>query len=93
MNEQAIKTEARLYVLECFAASQLAMFVVEKAAADPLQAFAKVQEQLVASCRRQTFPGLNSALSDHLSGEIEIAALALAKSANEQIALLVTRGR
>jgi hypothetical protein len=67
--QQWIKNEMRLYALECLVC-QLYALVYQMV---PPGASELTQKAWIESARQQTFPGMDSALSDLFSAELEVA--------------------
>ena len=93
MNEDAIKAEVRLYVLEVFVANLFALTCAQHAPSNPSGAFQEVQNQMLTGARGLTFPGIDPAASDLLSAEIEDAVSRLGAMVSEQIGVALRRPR
>jgi hypothetical protein len=89
MNEKAIKAEMRLYVVESFVSTLVALECLKIDHKRPLQVFQGLQKQIIESARRQTFPQLDPAKSDLFSAELEDAASRLAAMVGDQIASIL----
>lgn len=84
MDEKALKTEMRLYVIEVFVANLFAMHCLQTEPNAPLAAFEAIKNQMLEGAQRLTIPG-DAVVSALLSGEIEDAVAHLAGLVSEQI--------
>jgi hypothetical protein len=92
MDEEKIKKEIRLYVLEMFVSKLWALVLLSTAQHDPEALFAQVREQMLQGARKLTFPTLqNAAASDLVSAELEASAEAFLRMVETEIAQV--RGR
>ena len=71
MKQEDIEAEMRLWALECFVSQLYAMMY--QMTGDANRAFAQRSEVLLKRTRSMVFPGLDAAMSDLASGELEVA--------------------
>jgi hypothetical protein len=72
-DEQAtIKLETRLWALELLTCNLLATIAALNDA-NPDELIARTRDQTISGARRLAFAGVDPAMSDHLSGELESA--------------------
>ena len=83
MNEQAIKSEMRLYAIEYFLSSLWAISALQTG--QPSEFWNKTRDQMISGARQKTFPGLDAATSDLFSAELEAALAQLASMVSAQI--------
>ena len=89
MDEQEIKAEMRLYVVETMVANLLVAFCLQADLQNPSSALAAMTKQMIEGARSQTFSRFGDpAMSDLHSAELEAAASRLANMANEQMSLI-----
>jgi alkylation response protein AidB-like acyl-CoA dehydrogenase len=62
MNEDAIKTEMRLWALEVLVCNLIAIVCLSDRA--PAELLSRTRERIVAGARTRTFPGVDAAISD-----------------------------
>ena len=80
MTENEVRTEARLYALECVFCQMSALLHLQVGGADPLSALEQQRQQALQGARQKTFPELDDpALSDLMSAELEAAVDRLAR--------------
>jgi hypothetical protein len=90
MNEQAIKVEMRLLVLELMVSSLLTALCLQVNDADPSAALMTLTKTITEGARRQVFSHLKDpALSDLYSAEFEAAATQLTDRATSQISVIL----
>jgi hypothetical protein len=85
MNEEAIRAEMRLYVLEVFFTNLLVVNCITANPQDPMKVVTRLSDQMLAGARVKGFPEVDPAMSDLLSAELESAVSRLANMASEQI--------
>ena len=72
MNQQeSIEAEMRLWALECLVSQLYA--IIYQSTGDPMGSFEKRSALLLERARTMPFPGLDAAMSDLASGELEVA--------------------
>jgi hypothetical protein len=69
MDEDRLKMDVRLYCAEWLSASTLAVLL--KASEQPQQLFETIKSQTLSAAKVKAFPGLDPAMSDLLSAELE----------------------
>lgn len=89
MNEEEIKNEMRLYVVEVLAANLLSALCLQHAPDDPAGAMTEILGQMKRGAQKQTFSRLDPAMSDLFAAELESAVVRFAAMANEQIGLIL----
>ena len=85
MDEQAVKAEMRLCVLEKLVCDLLVMNL--SLTPHPQEFLEKMRAEMIEGSRRRTFPGFDAAQSDLLSAELEGAVDRLLGMASEQMQL------
>jgi hypothetical protein len=85
MDEDAVRTEMRLYAIEIFVSNLFALSCLSSAPLAPLELCKKATDQMIGGARQRTFPQFDPAMSDFLSGELEAAVTHLASMAGSQI--------
>jgi hypothetical protein len=71
MPDNPVQAEMRLYALELMFSSLFSAFHVQTG--DPAASLERLRSQIIQKTREQPFPGLDAALSDLASGELEEA--------------------
>jgi hypothetical protein len=89
MNEKAIKAEMRLYAIESFVSTLVAIECLKLDYQKPLSVFDEMRTRMIEGARNQTFPQLDPAKSDLFSAELEDAASRLAAMVRDQITLIL----
>jgi hypothetical protein len=82
-NEDAIKAEMRLWALEVLVCNLFAVSLI--ATGRPGALFSQVRQQILQGAKLKTFSGVDPALSDLLSAELETAVDRLLEMASAQI--------
>ena len=85
MTEDEIKNWMRIYAVEILAVNSFAVFCLKEAPDDPLALSAKAHQRMIDTVRRRGFPGVDPAMSDHASAELEDAVNRLMEMASAQI--------
>jgi hypothetical protein len=92
MTEDDVRTEARLYALECLVCQMFATMHLQIAGADALSALEMQRQQALRGARQKAFPELGDpALSDLMSAELEAAADRLAGMERELLVAVLQR--
>lgn len=84
MDEQKIKLETRLYIIELFIANQLAITALH-ADCPADQLLGGIRQQMLEGARNMTFPSYHPAMSDMIAGELETACEKILDMASDQI--------
>ena len=93
MNEELIKIEARLFVLEHILSISLAREFVIASGHGALDDLEAVRIHMTETIKTMGFPGRDAATSDLLSAEIEDASNRLLNSASFQISAILQAQR
>ena len=83
-DEQAIKSEMRLWALEVLVTNLLAMVCTLDR--DPGALLNQIRERMIEGAKSRTFPGYDAAMSDLLSAELESAVARLMDMGSAQTA-------
>jgi hypothetical protein len=82
MTEAEIKAEMRLWALECIVCQHWATWLISLPKGVPDE----IHKQLIDGAKKNVFPGVDPALSDHYAAELEAAIQRLVKMQREYMA-------
>lgn len=82
MTEAEIKAEMRLWALECIVCQHWATALI----ALPPGMAVEIHKQLIDGAKKNVFPGIDPAMSDHYAAEFEAAIQRLVKMQREYMA-------
>jgi hypothetical protein len=88
VTEEQIRLEMRVRALEGLVASMLAAQCSVPGADDPSKAFSAMSANVIANAKVLTFPGLDPAMSDLHSAELEAALTRLLDTATQLVATI-----
>jgi hypothetical protein len=89
MNEEEIRAEMRLYVLEVFATNLLAVNCLLANPQDPMAMIERLSKQMIDGARAKGFADVDPAMSDLLSAELEAAVARIMTMTQEQIGVVL----
>jgi hypothetical protein len=89
MTMDELKDWMRIYAVEVLAVNHFAVSCLTAAPNDPLALVKRLRDQMIAGARKHAFPGLDPAMSDLASAELEDAVDRLMDMANAQILVVL----
>jgi hypothetical protein len=89
MTTDEIKNWMRIYAVEILTVNQLAVSCLANAPSDPQGLLARIRQQMIDGARGHAFPGLDAAMSDLASAELEDAVDRLMEMVSGQIAVVL----
>jgi hypothetical protein len=83
MTPAELKNELRIWALECFVCEIFSLWCVQQPS--PGATFVGLRDRMIFAARNRTFQGVDPAMSDHLSAELEAAVERLTETQKEQL--------